>query len=253
MNKLIILSYNIHKGFSSVKKFTLHRMRDEIRQVHPDLIFIQEVHGAQPRRRERLSKDKRSKRSALSQFEFLAHDIWPHFSYGQNATYTNGHHGNAILSKYPILSSNNLDLSSNRLERRGLLHATIQLPSLTLPLNIFCTHLNLLENGRKKQLLHVSKHIRRSFAKKTPLILAGDFNDWRQSANKYLKKSVGLDEAFENLHGDNAKTFPSAYPLLPLDRIYFRGLDLVRAQSLTHRPWRSLSDHVPIVAEFILR
>src|SRR4051812_7468381 len=95
---LRVISYNIHKGFSSGNlKFILKKMREALRFVQPDLIFLQEVLGHHEVHSRRI-KDWPDQ----SQFEFLAHELWPHFAYGRNAVYTNGHHGNAILSKYPF-------------------------------------------------------------------------------------------------------------------------------------------------------
>ena len=39
-----------------------------------------------------------------------------------NATFKQKHHGNAILSRLPIITQNNLNITVNRLEKRGVLH-----------------------------------------------------------------------------------------------------------------------------------
>lgn len=48
------------------------------------------------------------------------------------------------------------------------------------------------------------------------------------------------------------RTFPSAFPLLRLDRIYQRGFAVRSAKVLRGRPWSQLSDHAPIFAELEL-
>lgn len=236
MRNLKVLSYNIHKGFGSLAaKSTLSRMRAELRIIDPDIIFLQEVMGHDLRK---------------SQFEYLAEEVWPHFSYGKNAVYAPEHHGNAILSRYPILGSSNIDLSTNRFERRGLLHAIIQSPAASNEVHAFSTHLNLLESGRQKQLKKIISSLRNIRTENMPIILAGDFNDWRESGHEVLMNKYGLTEAFFILNGHCARTFPSLFPLLCLDRIYFQGLDVVRAEEFSGRPWSSMSDHLPILAEF---
>ena len=208
--------------------------------MHPDLIFLQEVQG-------------QNALSELSQFEYLAQEIWPHFTYGKNAVYEKSHHGNAILSKYPILSWENIDLSTNRVERRGLLHALIQLPWQSTKIHTFCTHLDLSERGRKKQLASLSSRIHQLTSSQEPLLLAGDFNDWRQSAHTVLERDLALQEVFRCLKGECPKTFPSFFPMLALDRIYFRGVEPSYAQILSGYPWKKLSDHLPLAAEFRIR
>jgi endonuclease/exonuclease/phosphatase family metal-dependent hydrolase len=242
-----ILSYNIHKGFSGgLAKYTLDKIREEIRALHPDLIFLQEVQGQHDGHRKKIPKW-----SEVPQFEYLAEDLWPHHSYGKNAVYSHGHHGNAILSKFPILNSDNLDISQNRFENRGLLHAVIQLPNSVI-LHGLCSHLGLFEADRKKQLKQIINRIESVVPKEDLLIAAGDFNDWRENASRSLVSELGLQEAFLALHNRHAKTFPSWHPVMRLDRIYFRGFTAVSAVSLKQSPWDTLSDHIPLSAELLL-
>jgi endonuclease/exonuclease/phosphatase family metal-dependent hydrolase len=65
-------------------------------------------------------------------------------------------------------------------------------------------------------------------------------------------RRCGLQEAFEHLHGRVARTFPSRWPLLPVDRIYLRNARIEAARVLTGRPWSHLSDHAPLLARIAL-
>ena len=85
-----------------------------------------------------------------------------------------------------------------------------------------------------------------------PLVLAGDFNDWRRDLFKILEDKLGLVEAFKSLHGEHAKSFPALKPTLHVDRVYYRGLKLLSASCLSEKPWRNLSDHLPLFASFQL-
>ncbi|MEO5969769.1 MAG: endonuclease/exonuclease/phosphatase family protein [Bdellovibrionia bacterium] len=247
--QLKILSYNIHKGFSGgIAKYTLEKIRREIRILHPDLIFLQEVQGQHEGHKKRIPSW-----SDVPQFEYLAEDLWPHHTYGKNAVYSQGHHGNAILSKFPILSWENLDISQNRFETRGFLHAVIELPGSSVPLHALCTHLGLFESDRKKQLKQLTNRIESVVPKGDLLIACGDFNDWRENASQSLVHDLGFQEAFLSLHGRHAKTFPSWLPVMRLDRIYFRGFTPVSAICMNHSPWDSLSDHVALSADLLLR
>ena len=81
-----------------------------------------------------------------------------------------------------------------------------------------------------------------------PLIIAGDFNDWRQRSGDYLAAELGLQEVFETAHGRFAKSFPAAMPLFSLDRIYVRGFAVTEAHVLHGPLWRKLSDHAALTA-----
>ena len=96
---LKIATYNIHKGFSFFKRrLVIHGVREHLRALNADLVFLQEVQGGRARHERRLMNWPEQ-----SQYEFLADAIWPDFAYGKNAAYDAGHHGNAVLSKYPIV------------------------------------------------------------------------------------------------------------------------------------------------------
>jgi endonuclease/exonuclease/phosphatase family metal-dependent hydrolase len=83
-----------------------------------------------------------------------------------------------------------------------------------------------------------------------PLIVAGDFNDWQGRAERYFAQNLDVHEVFKQTSGKYAKTFPAWRPLLSMDRIYSRGLSLVSCKCLHGTPWRKLSDHIPLMAEF---
>jgi endonuclease/exonuclease/phosphatase family metal-dependent hydrolase len=244
-HRLRVVSYNIHKGFTSGNtKFILKRIREAIQFVHPDLVMLQEVLGHHEGHKQNI-EDWPSE----PQFEYLADQLWPHFAYGRNAVYSSGHHGNAILSKYPFTFFENIDVSTNRLEKRGLLHGIIELPGRQRPLHAICVHLGLFETERTRQVLKLCDRIESHVPHDEPLIIGGDFNDWRGRASAPLEQKLDVKEAFRSLHGQHARTFPSWLPAFRLDRIYFRGLLVEDAQCLNERPWNELSDHAALVAE----
>lgn len=234
---LKILSYNIHKGFTSFnRKFVLEKIRESIRSTHADLLCLQEVMGE-------------GSKSTGAQFEFIADEVWPHFAYGKNATYAKGHHGNAILSKYPIVHWENLDISTNRWEKRGVLYVKIKIPRKKEPLHVFCTHLNLLEGSRKKQIEYLCKKIRELVPPNSPVILAGDFNDWQESLGKILKDSIQIEDVCDSLINQNHATFPSWLPKVRIDRIYQSHFTVNNVHYFGGSIWKLLSDHLPVMAE----
>ncbi|MCW8851599.1 MAG: endonuclease/exonuclease/phosphatase family protein [Gammaproteobacteria bacterium] len=241
-----VLTYNIHKGFSiGNRRFILHEIKDSLRHVDADAVFLQEILGERT-----ISQNRFDDWPNNRQFEFLADQVWHHHAYGKNAIYKSGHHGNAILSKYPFINWENIDVSYMKTASRSLLHGTIEIPDTGAKIHIICVHLGLFEREREKQLETLSKRINSHVPADEPLIIAGDFNDWRGNAERHLHDDLGVEEAYKNIHGGYARTFPARLPLLSMDRIYFRGLDIVDCHRLHGKPWSQLSDHTPLLAEF---
>jgi endonuclease/exonuclease/phosphatase family metal-dependent hydrolase len=245
-----VISYNIHKGFTVGNRgFVLEGIRDAVRAMRPDFVFLQEVVGEHNGHRARLPHWPEE-----PQCEYVAGALFPHFAYGRNAVYADGHHGNAILSKYPILSWENEDVSTSTLERRGILHAVVKPGEGEEPVHLICAHLGLLERDRQVQGLRLCERLTRSVGHEEPLIVAGDFNDWRLRMSPLLQRRAGLVEAYHSRHRHHARTFPARFPLFRLDRVYFRGpgLRAVRAKCLRGEPWAKLSDHAPLLVDFEL-
>jgi endonuclease/exonuclease/phosphatase family metal-dependent hydrolase len=238
-----VLTLNVHMGFSLFKRrFVLPELREAIRGVSADMVFLQEVHGAHARHAERHAAWPQG-----SQYEFLADSLWPQFAYGQNAAYPHGHHGNALLSKFPIVREQNRDVSVHGHEGRGLLHCVVEIPGRALQVHAICVHLGLRESHRQRQLGLLRAIVRDEIPADAPLVVAGDLNDWRQRG-PVLLEGCGLQEAFQAAHGRVAATFPARWPLLSVDRIYLRNATAHQPRVLSARPWSHLSDHAPLLA-----
>jgi endonuclease/exonuclease/phosphatase family metal-dependent hydrolase len=247
---LRVLTVNTHKGFAAWnRRFVLPELRDAVRQVDADVVFLQEVQGVHDHHSTRIVDWP-----TAPHYEFLADEIWPQFAYGRNAVYPHGHHGNAVLSKYPIVSHRNHDVSLGleRHEARGLLHCQLQVPRLAQPVHAVCVHLGLSEAHRQRQLELLCHVVRTEVPADAPLIVAGDFNDWRDRAHRVLEDGAGLREVFVQADGRAARSFPAAFPLLRLDRIYVRNARSTRPFTLPRHPWSRLSDHAPLCAEVAL-
>ena len=245
---LKVLTYNIHKGFNATnQRFVLHDIKNLLRLIDADIVFLQEVHGERT-----ISNNRFDDWPNNQQFEFLADQVWQHYAYGKNAIYKSGHHGNAILSKYPFIEWENINVSLFRSASRSLLHGTIQIPDAGHKIHIICVHLGLFEHERERQLSTLAKRISSHVPVNEPLIVAGDFNDWRERAGYHLYRELGVREVFKCMHGTYARTYPAWMPFLSMDRIYYRSLDIVQCNLFRGQPWRRLSDHIPLFAEFKL-
>ncbi|QNP39887.1 endonuclease/exonuclease/phosphatase family protein [Lysobacter solisilvae (ex Woo and Kim 2020)] len=238
-----VLTLNAHMGFNPFRRrFVLPELREAIRSVSADIVFLQEVLGEHAH-----YARKHVNWPDGPQYEFLADTLWPQFAYGRNAVYPHGHHGNALLSKLPIVQHANRDISIHGSEGRGLLHCVLAMPGTGMEVHAICVHLGLRESHRQRQLELLCGIIKREVPADAPLVVAGDFNDWRGKGHGVLER-CGLQEVFLQQHGALARTFPARWPLLPVDRIYVRGARGVAPQVLSARPWSHLSDHAPLLA-----
>ena len=246
MPTLKVITYNMHKGFMPGKvRFVLEEMRAALINENPDLVFLQEVQGEHKRHQKRQGDEQE-----LSQFEYLASGLWPHYVYGKNAIYQAGHHGNAILCKHPIVTWENINVANIKRSSRSLLHGVVDLPDQGSRLHVVCIHFGLFKAEREGQIQTLIERIADHVPQDEPVIIAGDFNEWRLEALESFEQQLELQEVFKSLHGHYAKTFPAIKAALCIDRIYYRGLTCQTSRCLNEKPWRHLSDHLPLLAQF---
>lgn len=263
--KLRIATWNIHKGVSTIgTRPRVHGIKQAITGMAPDILFLQEVQG----RHDLLALRHAGKWPSQGQHEFLAGDTH-HAAYGMNAIYDHGHHGNALLSSFPIASAFNHDVSDHAFESRGILHCVLQAGDA--PVHCYVVHLGLFAGSRLRQTQALIDAVMSTAPADAPLLIAGDFNDWTNALSETLCDQLAVTEVFDQhlssrsfgtylrrLSGRGpkkapARTFPAAMPVLQLDRIYVRGFDVHSAQVLHGASWARLSDHAPIVAELSLQ
>ncbi len=240
MQALKIATYNIHKGFSHFnRRVVLHELRDRVRELDADIVFLQEVQGSHEHHGRRFHNYP-----AGAQHEFIADQVWPHHAYGKNSVYEAGHHGNAILSRFPIAQTNNTDVSAHRYDPRGLLYCEIALSGQNV--HCLCVHFGLFSKWRKKQTDALIEYVNATVPPDMPLIIAGDFNDWRNQLSPTLASELDVHDVFHLEGGRPARSFPSNLPLFQLDRIYVRGFTAVHSDVHVGGAWQRLSDHAAL-------
>lgn len=246
---LHVATCNIHKGFSQFnRKLAIHDLRQQLRALAPDIVFLQEVQGLHQRHAQR-----HDNWPSTPQHEFIAEDIWSDTAYGSNVVLDHRHHGNAILSRFPILDSHNQDVTHLRFERRGLLHSVIAVPGLPQPVHCVCVHLSLLGLSRRLQMDALARGIEALAHNAGHLVIAGDFNDWRNQARDELAERLGLVEVFSGQQRRPPRSFPAVLPLFRLDRIYVRGFSVAQASVLSGRHWSRITDHAALSAKLMTR
>ena len=247
---LKIVTYNIHKGFSQFNQnMVVHELRKQLRSLDADIVFLQEVQGMHSKHAQNFANWPER-----PQQDFLAEDVWHSTAYGRNVMYDHGHHGNAILSRFHIEHSHNQDVTHLRFERRGLLHCSIKIPWLEKPAHCVSVHLSLFAHSRRKQLDALAGYLEDIADPDSPLVIAGDFNDWRNEAEDLLARRLDLIEAFGGTHDSPAspgRSFPAKLPVLRLDRIYVRGFSVGDAEVHFGEPWSKISDHAALSAHLL--
>jgi endonuclease/exonuclease/phosphatase family metal-dependent hydrolase len=198
MSIIRVVSYNIHKGRSALmSRESLKALRLGLHGLRPDLLFLQEVQG----RNEHESRFD-------AQHESLGAALRMDVAYGRNAIRDQTDHGNALLSRYPILDYENQDISDHRMERRGLLHARVRLADCDV--HCFVVHLGLFAASRSRQVVALTERIERLVPAGCPILIAGDFNDWADRLSPLFVEKLGLYEVFSN----SPRTYGGEHPKL---------------------------------------
>ena len=241
MTVLRVATYNIHKGVRGVgprRRLEIHNLGQAIAQLDADIICLQEVrkvHHGEARFFTHWPE--------LPQADFLAPEGYQAV-YRTNAYTRKGEHGNALLSRWPVLGHQHEDMSDHRFEQRGLLHSELLIQGHTV--HAVVVHLGLIRAGRMRQLAQLRRYILREVPPDVPLLVAGDFNDNGGMVGRELA-SIALC-----CHVGRTPTFPSRMPLVQLDHVFARGLEPVGAQVPRGQAWWRMSDHLPLIAEFRL-
>lgn len=237
---LRVATYNIHKGVRGIgpkKRAEYENLAQAIEKFDADLIFLQEVRKLYNR-----TDIAQNLRLPGPQADFLAPQGYIS-SYMTNAYTREGQHGNALLSRWPVLDMAREDISNNRFEQRGLLHVKVRIAKHIL--HCIVVHLSLMQTSRDWQLQKLVSLIQRDIPHHQPILIAGDFNDWNDKLLAPMKRA-----GFNTFTPPQNPTFPSFAPMLKLDRMYVRGLTPINSYVPKGKQWARISDHLPLIGEF---
>ncbi len=243
MTLVRVATYNIHKGVQGIgpaRRLEIHNLGHAIEQLDADVVCLQEV-----RKMHRREAEYFEHWPELPQAEFLAPEGYTAV-YRTNARTRHGEHGNAMLSRWPVLSHQQEDMSDHRFEQRGLLHSEVHVHGR--PLHVVVVHLGLIKASRVRQLTQLLQFMEREIPEDAPLVVAGDFNDWGTTVQTTMAAAgfVAFDE-------QRTATFPSRMPVVQLDHVYARGLTPLGLHAPRGRIWGRMSDHLPLIADFDLQ
>jgi endonuclease/exonuclease/phosphatase family metal-dependent hydrolase len=236
-----ITTYNIHKCRGLDRRVRPKRIAAVLKQIDADIIALQEVVGMDEAAREH------------NQVHAIAEELGLDFRIGENRRLRGAAYGNALLSRLPIIVDRNHDLTWRMNEPRGCLQVGIT-PRETDSqpvLQIYNAHLGTGFFERRYQAHRLLDVIEDS-SSPSPRIVLGDFNEWtRGRATRLLSYHLNSAEP-ERLIG-RARSYPGVFPLLHLDHVYYDSSLKLKKISV-HRSRLALvaSDHLPIVADFVL-
>jgi endonuclease/exonuclease/phosphatase family metal-dependent hydrolase len=240
MTVIRVATYNIHKGVQGigpVRRLEIHNIGHAVEQLDADLVLLQEVRKLH-RREERYF----TRWPELPQAEFLCPEGYCAV-YQTNATTRHGEHGNALLSRWPVMSHGHEDMSDHRFEQRGLLHVQVQVGRREV--HVIVLHLGLIAASRLRQVEQLGRYIQREVPRTAPVLVGGDLNDWGGKLRPAMR-AIGLQDWIE----PRAATYPSRLPLTQLDYVYARGLKPLAVEIPRGAVWGRMSDHLPLIATF---
>lgn len=238
--RLRVVTYNIHKcvGLDRLKR--PDRVADVLRQIGGDIIGLQEVVSIPGQKAE------------MDQARYIAEILGMEYRMGVTRTITDGFYGNALLSRYPFLSTRTFDLSHPGREERGCLCADIAVTRTSI-LHIYNAHFGTALMERRHQARNMMKELVSNLEhQEGARILLGDFNDWTRSHPTRLFSAHFEGEDIRRKM-KNKRTYPGILPFLHLDHIYYDPrLILKGARLFKSRTALIASDHLPLVADFRL-
>jgi endonuclease/exonuclease/phosphatase family metal-dependent hydrolase len=236
-----VATYNIHKCKGMDQRVRPLRILEVLREVQPDVVGLQEVLSIEDGPRE------------LNQAQFLADGLEMHLAMGENRRIRGGSYGNVVLSRFPVRSFCNYNVSVIGREPRGCLRTDVYLPDESV-LHFFNVHFGtgFMERRHQARML-AEQELIRSHDLQGPRVVAGDFNEWTSGLLSRVLRAE-FESADIRLHLRRTRTYPGWLPIMHLDHIYYDH-DLVIDRVALHRTKRSLvaSDHLPLVADFWVR
>ncbi|HEX5060307.1 MAG TPA: endonuclease/exonuclease/phosphatase family protein [Kofleriaceae bacterium] len=240
--RLRVLSYNIHKCIGGVdRRYQPQRVADVCAALDADVLMLQEVDAGVTRSNGDRQVD------VLGDLIGMRYRTW----FPNVDVRGGGHYGNAILSRYPLIESTNIDLSIRFKKKRSVLHGVIRVrhDDVDRTVHLYNMHLGLARYERRIQLgMFLDSHPFANLHHDTPVVVGGDLNDVYGRLGELLRPAGfrGVDR--------RPLTFPAWGPVRPLDAIFVRGhVDFLKLSRCESELARRASDHRPLLAEVRLQ
>jgi endonuclease/exonuclease/phosphatase family metal-dependent hydrolase len=229
MASFTVATYNVHKCVGLDRRRDPVRVASVIRELEADIVGLQEV------------ENRSAGTPESAQMDFLARETGYEAVPGPTIKLLNGHYGNVLLTRWPVVEKREIDLCFTCHEPRGAIEAILSVHRQEV--RVIATHLGLARAERRHQIGQLVGCL----GEDTPVpvtILLGDINEW-------LPFGSGLGVIHTRLgRSRSLMTFPSWHPFLALDRIWIRPKEAIKTIRVhSTRLSRRASDHLPVVAE----
>jgi endonuclease/exonuclease/phosphatase family metal-dependent hydrolase len=228
---ITVMAYNIHHGEGMDSIVDLERLARLIAAQQPDLVAIQEVDSSTERT------------GRVDQASRLAELTGLHHAFGAFMPYQGGAYGMAILTRLPVIATENLRLPDGD-EPRTALSIRVTAPS-GREIRFVDIHFYRTEQERLAQAGRLLELIS---GDTVPVILAGDFNSEPGTAviDSLARSFTVMDK------GDDAFTFPSFGAEREIDFLMIRpdmAFEVIEERVLDEPV---ASDHRAIVARLVI-
>ncbi|MBD3674165.1 MAG: endonuclease/exonuclease/phosphatase family protein [Planctomycetaceae bacterium] len=234
---LRVLSYNIHHGEGVDGQLDLERIAQVMLSVKPDLIAVQEV------------DQKTNRTKHVDQAKKLAELTKMHVVFGPNIEFGGGKYGNTILSRYPIVTSENRKLPNHdRGEQRGILITEIQIPGRDETVTFISTHFDHRPDDTERRASAEVLNVLAVQRPAQPIILAGDLNDVIGSETLSI-----LDRSWSRTNRERMPTVPVKTPTRQIDFILSRPAERWSASGQKVLDESVASDHRAFFSVLTLR
>lgn len=238
---LRIMTYNVHGCAGTEGRVSPRRIARIIQQQEPDIVALQELDHGRSR--------SRHEDQAATIAECLGYD----FVFCPTVISGEERYGHAVLSRLPIEVVKIAELPMLRKsiwpERRAALWTCITIAGQEI--NVVTSHLGLSARERMSQVEAIlGEEWIGPFLDKQPVLICGDFNCTPGSA-VYRRMTHHFTDAATRGGG---ATFSSIKPLLRLDYVFLSPhFSAERVQVVKSHLTRLGSDHLPLVADLVLR
>lgn len=233
---ITLMTYNIRHGVGFDGVLDLRRTIQVIGEADPDIVILNEVDAGTQRA------------FGVQQSDSLGRALGLNARFGRSIDFDGGYYGNALLSRYPILSFKVMDLSTHPLlEGRSVFQAVLAVDEDTL--FVMGTHLGLLDTEQAQQVTWILA----SLPATEKLVLAGDLNFIPASA-MYDRLSSHLLDGVKALVPDTEYTFPADLPRRRIDYIFLgKGVQPESVIMTYHPQVYMASDHLPQILKVRLK
>jgi endonuclease/exonuclease/phosphatase family metal-dependent hydrolase len=236
---LRVVTYNVHRCKGLDGRVRPDRVAKVLEEIDADIVALQEVvciPGGEPE---------------SDQAHYLARELGADFLFGENRRLWGGAYGNVVLSKLPMKTVKNHDLSVRGRERRGCLHVDVEVGGRMV--HVFNVHLGTAFLERRKQGRQLAGlDILLNNELKGPRLLLGDFNEWAPGLTTKLLRAH-MQSVDIKKHLRRRRTYPGVLPMFHLDHIYHdESMEVVGLTLHRTRTALVASDHLPLIAELKL-